>query len=106
MLLFFRDEEAFYDPGDDGAVRIEWYDLGIPRLVTRRKCPKPSFPVPKFHGVLCRMNEYPESGDLFEQAGHYQSYLFGTTQASRIGRRDVLHPERPTGGGRICSSAR
>jgi hypothetical protein len=85
MLLFFRDEESCFDPDDEAVVRIEWYDLGIPKLVTQRKCPKPSFPVPKLYGALYRTEEYPESGEIFRNEGHYQHYLIGTTQASRIG---------------------
>lgn len=85
MLLFFRDEESNYDVGDDEAVTIEWYDLGIPNPVTARRCPKPSFPVPTLYGALHRTKEYPESGDVFRREGHYQHHLFATTQASRIG---------------------
>jgi Domain of unknown function (DUF1963) len=105
MLLFFRDEESFYDPADEGAVRIEWYDLGIPKPVSRRKCPEPSFPVPVLHGALCRVNEYPESYELFKRAGHDQPYLFSTTQASRLGGDTffIQGDPRKRGEGLLCT---
>ena len=95
MLLFFRDEESFSQAEDEDAWKIEWYDIGIDKLVTARKCPKPSFPVPKLHGALYRTNEFPESYDIFEREGHFQYYLFGTTQASRIGGETFFIQDDP-----------
>jgi uncharacterized protein YwqG len=105
MLIFFRDEEAFYEVGDEDAFRIEWYNIGIPKPVSTRKCPKPSFPVPKLYGAFYRTNEYPEGGQVFKKAGHNQWYLFDTTQASRIGGESffIQHDPREDGESILCT---
>jgi hypothetical protein len=63
------------------------------------------FPVPKLYGALHRTGEYPECGDAFRQAGDNQSWLFGTTQASRIGGETfyIQHDPRIDGESLLCT---
>lgn len=98
MLVFFRDEESGYDE-DEEAIRIEWYDLGLPNPVTARKCPKPGFPVPKLYGALHRTKEYPGANPIFRNEGHNGFYYFATTQASRIGGETHFIQDDPRGRG-------
>jgi hypothetical protein len=83
MLIFFRDAGSIFDPS---SVHIEWSSCDLDSPLTAEKCPKPSFVVPRLSGHIYRTNEYPDSWDVFEQAGHDQCYLFPTTQSSKIGR--------------------
>jgi hypothetical protein len=102
MLVFFKDANSVYDPE---AIHVEWSSIELDSPMTADECPKPSFVVPQLSGHIHRTNEYPESRDVFEQEGHYQCYLFPTTQASKIGRETFFtqHDPRRPGDELICT---
>ncbi|QDU87133.1 hypothetical protein Pla175_04890 [Pirellulimonas nuda] len=102
MLVFFKDADSVYDPE---AIHVEWSSIELESPMTADECPKPSFVVPQLSGHIYRTNEYPESWDVFEQEGHYQCYLFPTTQASKIGRETFFtqHDARGAGEELICT---
>ena len=94
MLIFFKDAKSVYAPDE---IHIEWSSLELDAPVTADECPAPAFVVPQLSGHIYRTNEYPESGDVFEQAGHYQYWLFPTTQATKIGRETFYTQLDPRG---------
>jgi hypothetical protein len=94
MLIFFKDEDSLYE---DDSIRIEWSAIDIDSPLTADQCPSPSFMVPQLSGHIYRTNEYPESWDVFEQAGHYNCYLFPTTQSTKIGRKTFFTQNDPRG---------
>lgn len=83
MLIFLKNAQGIYE--EDG-IRVEWSSLELKVPMTAEDCPPPEFVVPQLSGQIYRTSEYPESWDVFEQAGHYQSYLFPTSQSTKIGR--------------------
>ncbi|WP_197528793.1 DUF1963 domain-containing protein [Aeoliella mucimassa] len=83
MLIFFKDAESIYDRS---GVYVEWSSIELESPLSPDQCPAPSFTVPQLSGHIYRTNEYPESWEVFEQAGHDQCYLFPTTQSTKIGR--------------------
>lgn len=83
MLVFFKDAESVFNPD---SIRVEWSSIDLDSPMIADKCPPPSFVVPQLSGHIYRTNEYPESGEIFDQEGHGSSYLFPTTQATKIGR--------------------
>jgi len=102
MLVFFKDADSVYDPD---AIHVEWSSIELDSPMVADECPSPSFVVPRLSGHIYRTNEYPESWDVFEQDGHYQCYLFPTTQASKIGRETFFtqHDARGPGEELICT---
>ncbi len=95
MLIFFKDADSIYDPG---SIHVEWSFIDLVSPISAEQCPNPSFTVPRLFGHIYRTNEYPDSWDVFEQAGHYQFYLFPTTQSTKIGRETFFiqnDPRRP-----------
>ncbi|MCB1209470.1 MAG: DUF1963 domain-containing protein [Verrucomicrobiales bacterium] len=82
MLVFMSDSEAFY--GAENDIHIEWSDLTIDQPLGSDACPKAQWTVPSLTGVLHRTFEYPESWKIFNALGHYQPYLFDTTQSTKI----------------------
>lgn len=93
MLIFFADAGSAYEE----TVHIEWSSLQLKSPLTADKCPAPSFHVPRLSGHIYRTNEYPDSEDVFEQAGHNQYYLFSTTQSTKIGRETLFVQGDPRG---------
>ena len=94
MLIFFKDEDGLYG---ENSVHVEWSALELESPITGEQCPPPSFTVPRLSGHIYRTNEYPESFDVFEEAGHDQSYLFPTTQSTKIGRETFFTQNDPRG---------
>jgi len=82
MLVFMSDSEAFF--GSDNDIHIEWSDLTIDAPMASDACPKPQWTIPSLTGVLHRTFEYPQSWDVFSRLGHYEMYLFDTTQSTKI----------------------
>lgn len=82
MLIFMSDSDSFF--GSENDVHIEWSDITLDDPVASDVCPKPRWTVPVLTGVLHRTFEYPDSWDVFESLGHYQAYLFDTTQSTKI----------------------
>ncbi len=101
MLIFFKDADSIYE----GSVHIEWSSIDLQSPVTAEQCPEPGFAVPRLSGHIYRTNEYPESGDVFEQADHHQSWLFPTTQSTKIGRESFSpqHDPRNDGEELLCT---
>lgn len=85
MLVFLKDEDSIYSPGDAGACRIEWYRYPISSRASANECPKAGFNVPRLYGVRHRTCDYPESEEIFQKEGHAQYWLLATSQATRIG---------------------
>lgn len=98
MLVFFKDHQSH--SGDYEDVRIEWSKIELDEPMTVADCPKPRFPVPELSGVIHRCNEYPDSWDVFKKEGHNQSYLFSTSQSTKIGREThfIQRDPRPLDG--------
>lgn len=94
MLIFFKDADSLYD---QDSVHIEWSSVDLNSPISADQCPAPSFVVPQLSGHIYRTNEYPESRDVFEQAGHYRYYLFPTTQSTKIGRETYFIQNDPRG---------
>jgi len=94
MLIFFKDADSLYEYD---SVHIEWSSVDLTSPLSADQCPTPSFVVPQLSGHIYRTNEYPESRDVFEQAGHDQSYLFPTTQSTKIGRETFFTQNDPRG---------
>ncbi|TVP93898.1 MAG: DUF1963 domain-containing protein [Planctomycetaceae bacterium] len=94
MLIFFKDPGSIYKRE---SVHIEWSPIELNSPMSAEQCPPPSFTVPQLSGHIYRTNEYPESRDVFEQAGHYQFYLFPVTQATKIGRETFFIQNDPRG---------
>ncbi len=92
MLIFFKD--AY---GADDSIHVEWSAVELDSPLTSDRCPPPSFTVPQLSGHIYRTNEYPESRDVFEKAGHDQCYLFPTTQSTKIGRETFFIQGDPRG---------
>jgi hypothetical protein len=93
MLIFFRDSESYF--GEPQDVHIEWSSQSLHEPMTKADCPTPRFPVPELTGEIHRCNEYPDSWDVFEQQGHYQMYLFVTSQSTKIGRETFVIQNDP-----------
>lgn len=102
MLIFFKDTDSVYDPE---TIHVEWSSIELESPLTAEQCPAPSFVVPQLSGHIHRTNDYPDSWDVFEQEGHYQSYLFPTTQATKIGRETFFtqHDPREPGEELLCA---
>ena len=84
LLVFFRDHEAPMGEMDD--VGLEWVRIRDVIPIGEGDCPKPSFTVPRLTGVIRRFDEFPScEGDPFRADGHVRSYLFPTTQSTKIG---------------------
>jgi hypothetical protein len=94
MLIFFKDADALYE---ENSIHVEWSSVQLDSPMTAEECPPPSFTVPQLSGHIYRTNEYPESRDVFEQAGHSQCYLFPTTQSTKIGRETFFIQNDPRG---------
>lgn len=94
MLVFFKGADSIYDRN---SIHIEWSSIDLASAITADECPAPSFTVPQLSGHIYRTNEYPASGDIFEQAGHYNCYLFPTTQSTKIGRETFFTQNDPRG---------
>ena len=93
MLVFFKDAQSCFSGRAE--VQIEWADQDLAQPLLAKDCPKPRFAVPELSAVLYRCNEYPDSGDVFEQEGHSQYYLFATTQSTKIGRETFFIQNDP-----------
>jgi hypothetical protein len=94
MLIFFKNAGAIYDPD---SIHIEWSSIELESPVTAEQCPDPSFTTPQLSGHIYRTNAYPDSRDVFRKAGHYQYYLFPTTQSTKIGRETYFIQHDPRG---------
>jgi hypothetical protein len=94
MLIFFKDADSLYE---DHSIRIEWSSIELNSSMSAEQSPPASFTVPELSGHIYRTNEYPESWDVFEQAGHYQCYLFPKTQSTKIGRETFFTQNDPRG---------
>lgn len=84
MLIFFKDAESHF--GKPEHIHVEWSHSQLAEPISLNGCPPPSFSVPKLAGVIHRTCEYPEAGNAFASLGHYQDWLFATTQSTKIGR--------------------
>lgn len=102
MLIFFKDAGSIYESAD---IHVEWSSLALDSPIIAANCPKPSFTVPQLSGVIYRCNEYPDSWDVFEKEGHYQYYLFPSTQSTKIGRETyfIQHDVRDDGEELLCA---
>ncbi len=94
MLVFFKNADALYE---DDSIHVEWSSMQLDSPMTADECPRPSFTVPQLSGHIYRTNEYPESWNVFEQAGHHECYLFSTTQSTKIGRETFFTQNDPRG---------
>lgn len=94
MLIFFKGADSIYV---DDSIYVEWSSIELDAPISAEQCPAPSFTVPQLSGHIYRTNEYPDSGDVFEKAGHDQSYLFPTTQSTKIGRETYFIQNDPRG---------
>lgn len=94
LLIFFKDADSIYDPD---SIHVEWSSIDLDSPITADQCPAPSFTVPQLSGHIYRTNEYPDSWNVFEQGGHYQCYLFPTTQSTKIGRETFFTQNDPRG---------
>ena len=92
ILIFFKAASAFLEKD---SVHIEWSSIQLESALTAAECPPPSFAVPQLSGQIFRTNEYPESWDVFDQAGHDRCYLFPTTQSTKIGRETFFIQDDP-----------
>jgi hypothetical protein len=103
MLVFFKDSESYFGGPQD--VRIEWSTQFLREPTAKKDCPKPGFTVPELAGEIYRCHEFPDSWDVFEKEGHYQSYLFVTSQSTKIGRETFVIQNDPREKGRefICA---
>ena len=103
MLVFFKDSESHFGEPED--VRIEWSSQSLREAMTKADCPAPRFPVPELAGEIHRCNEYPDSSDAFDQEGHANSYLFATSQSTKIGREASIIQNDPRENGQefICT---
>lgn len=103
MLIFFKDAESFFGKPQD--VHIEWSSQFLKEPLKIDDCPSPQFTVPELAGEIHRCREYPESWDIFEQEGHYQTYLFVCSQSSKIGRETffIQNDPREEGTELICA---
>jgi hypothetical protein len=101
LLIFFKDANSLYDD----SIHIEWSKIALDSPLTVNECPSPAFTVPQLSGHIYRTNEYPESREVFERAGHYQYYLFPTTQSTKIGRETFFTQHDPRGPGKelLCA---
>lgn len=93
LLMFFRDAESYFD--DDG-VYFEWSVEKLQKPMSMRDVPPASFPVPEMAGQIWRTEEYPDAIDIFEKEGHYEPWLFATTQSTKIGRTTWYIQQDPT----------
>lgn len=91
LLVFFEDEKSVYG----GEIQLEWSSIDLENPTTANSSPPPGFTVPQLSGVIYSCDEFPESGEVFEQQGHYQSWLFATTQATKIGRETYFIQHDP-----------
>lgn len=96
MLIFFKNADSLYEPD---SIHVEWSSIDMAVPLTADQCPPPSFVVPRFSCHIYRTNEYPDSRDVFERAGHYNCYLFPTTQSTKIGRETFFIQNDPRGPG-------
>lgn len=94
MLIFFKDAKSIYE---QDSIHVEWSSINLVSPVSAEQCPAPSFTVPQLSGHIYRTNEYPDSWDAFEQAGHNRCYLFPTTQSTKIGRETFFTQGDPRG---------
>ena len=94
MLIFFKSADSLYE---ENSIHLEWSLIELESPMSSEQCPRPSFTVPELSGHIYRTNEYPESSDVFEQAGHYNCYLFPTTQSTKIGRETFFTQNDPRG---------
>ncbi len=92
MLVFFPDADCLFD---QRPIFVEWSSTRLSSPAKADDCPAPSFIVPQLSGHIYRTREYPESQGVFEQAGHDQSYLLATTQATKIGRETFFIQNDP-----------
>jgi hypothetical protein len=106
MLIFFKDSDS-YKPSNQKAVQIEWNSVELSQPSLPSDCPEPSFTVPQLSGVRYRMNEYPDSEDLFfESEDEFPSgYLLAVTQSTKIGRETfyIQNDVREEGDELICA---
>jgi uncharacterized protein YwqG len=84
MLVFFEAQHSYL--GATEKIHIEWSDLELENPVSKDEHPPAGFAVPELSGVIYRCNDYPESDAIFERQGHSQSYLFASSQSTKIGR--------------------
>jgi len=92
MLVYFLDHELSHDAE---AIHIEWSSMKLQSPMTAAQVPRPAFTVPQLWGHIYRTAEYPESGEIFYDAGHDGSYLFPTTQSTKIGRETFFIQDDP-----------
>lgn len=102
MLIFFKDADSLYE---DDSIHVEWSAVELDSPLTAGECPSPSFTVPQLSGHIYRTNEYPESLDVFEKAGHEQWPLFARTQSTKIGRETffIQNDPRDPGNELLCA---
>ncbi|MCA9080707.1 MAG: DUF1963 domain-containing protein [Planctomycetaceae bacterium] len=84
MLVFLKSKESYFAAEADDVV-VEWSGLKLRKAMTLAEMPAPGFVVPELSGVIHRMNEYPESRQLFYESDISQSYLLPVTQSTKIG---------------------
>lgn len=94
MLIFFKGADGLYN---DDSIHVEWSSIELETPVSAEQCPAPSFTVPQLSGHIYRTNEFPDSREVFEKAGHDQFYLFPATQSTKIGRETFFIQNDPRG---------
>jgi uncharacterized protein YwqG len=82
MLVYFKNADSYF--GND--LQIEWSRRELAEPLRKEDCPAPTFAVPELAGVMHRTHEYPEAEGVFASLGHYQQWLFATTQSTKIGQ--------------------
>jgi hypothetical protein len=82
MLVYFRAADSYLDED----IYLEWSSRELDEPTDIADCPPPAFRVPELAGVLHRSHEYPDAEPTFHNLGHYQHWLFATTQSTKIGR--------------------
>jgi hypothetical protein len=105
MLLFAEDWNSLGEPEKPANYRIEWSRVPLNNPMTAAQCPKTNLKVPKYFGVIYRMNEYPDSWDTFRKEGHNEYWLLAVTQATRIGSETFFIQQDPRKKGEtlLCS---
>lgn len=103
LLVFFADE--FSPLGRSKDIHFEWSSIELQAAATCDDVPPAGFAVPELTSEIHRSNDYPDSDDLFRQAGHYQHFLIASTQATKIGRSTFFVQNDPRSKGRelLCT---
>jgi hypothetical protein len=82
LLVFFKDADSYLSED----IYIEWSPQVLNEPMSQEHCPPAAFRIPELMGILHRTVEYPDAEHAFQKLGHYQHWLFATTQSTKIGR--------------------